>query len=614
MFFNHAANKSNNHGDNGVGRARVRRLLAGGGAAMAAITILAGTASAQAGPTNLVSVCSGVSLPRSAVTDTIAPVAGGVVQPLQDRSNLLLGVLGGALPLVPPLAIDVAGLLADAAAGAPVTLQALNVNGVVVGPTDACDARADSFNLTTPAGVAIGGNRVTGLGAAGQEASAGTIDAVAIGNRAVTDSGAGAAIAIGTGAGVGPGATGSLALGAGATATAANSVALGVGSTATRGTAALGEVSVGAPGAERQVTNVAAGTAATDAANLGQVQAMSAEVGALADRAVQYDGAARDRVTLAGANGTTLANVAAGTVAAGSTEAVNGGQLFATNQAVGANTAAIATLQAGATATNQAVTSNTTAITNLQAGAAATNQAVTNNTTAITNLQTGVANGAVGPVRYANAATPTTPNGGVPSNDVTLVGAAAGAVGLHNVANGRIAAGSTDAVNGGQVAALAAGAANAVSYDVDAAGGRTNTVTLAGGTAAAPVRVANVAAGTAATDAVNLGQLQSGIAGAVGQANAYTDGRLAAVGFDLRRVRRDGYAGTAGALAAAGLPQAYEAGRGMIAIGGGTYMDQSAFAIGFSKAFNDGHTVAKLAGSFDSRGRAGASGGIGYQF
>ena len=35
----------------------------------------------------------------------------------------------------------------------------------------------------------------------------------------------------------------------------------------------VGEVSVGSPGAERQITNVAPGTAPTDAANVAQVQA-----------------------------------------------------------------------------------------------------------------------------------------------------------------------------------------------------------------------------------------------------------------------------------------------------------------------------------------------------
>jgi len=445
--------------------------------------------------------------------------------------------------------------------------------------------------------------------------------------------------------------TDSIAIGPEATATADNSVAIGTGSSALRGGTlgyaalglaglqnSVGEVSVGSAGGARQITNVAAGTAATDAANVGQVAGVAAQVAALGTTTVQYDNGTKSAITLGGAGGTVITNVAAGNVAAGSTDAVNGAQL------------------------------------------AATNTQVANNTTAITNLGNQISNGATGPVQYSNPGSATTPNGGTKTNDLTLVGAAAGPVGLHNVAGGSIAAGSTDAVNGGQVYALALTAVNAVSYNTDANGARTNTVTLAGGNAAAPVTIANVAAGTVAagsaeavnggqlyttnqavataqgtansalalgsnsvqygpsrtnvtfnaggqatvlsnvaagvstTDAVNVGQLNSGINSAVTQANAYTDGRIAALDFDLRNLRRDSFAGTSNALAAAGLPQAYEAGKGMIAMGGGTYAGQSAVAVGMSKAFSDGHTVVKLSGTYDSQGRAGASGGIGYQF
>ena len=52
----------------------------------------------------------------------------------------------------------------------------------------------------------------------------------------------------------------------------------------------------------------------------------------------------------------------------------------------------------------------------------------------------------------------------------------------------------------------------------------------------------------------------------------------------------------------------------MIAVGGGTYGDQAAFVLGMSKPFSDGHTVVKLSATYDSRSRAGASGGLGYRF
>lgn len=626
------------------------------GASLATIALMAMVgiqpAAAQTTPaTNLVSACSDVSLPRSVVTDIVTPVVNGIVTPVQGTVNPLLGVLGGVLPLVPPLNIDAAGLLTNAAAGDPITLQAVNVNGTLVGSADRCDVQGDSFVLTTPQGIAIGGNRITGLGATGLVANAGALDAIAFGNSAATDPTAAGAVAIGTGAAVGAGATGSVALGNGASATGAASVALGAGSVAARGPltgyaavgvatpqSSAGEVSVGAPGAERQITNVAAGTAASDAATVGQVTGVAAQLTALGTTAVQYDDATRARVTLGGSGGTTITNLAAGTLSPTSTDAINGSQLYATN---------------------------------LQ---------VTNNTTAIANLSNQVANGATGPVQYSNPVTATTPNGGVPTNDLTLVGAAAAPVALHNVAAGAIAAGSTDAVNGDQIYGLALTAANAVSYDTDTSGTRMNTVTLAGGTAGAtvtirnvaagavaagstdavnggqlsatnqsvataqatadaaealgnnsvqygpgrtnvtfntggtPTQLSNVAAGTATTDAVNVGQLRAGLSGTLTSANDYTNSRIAGVNFDLGKVRRDAFAGSSGAMAAAGLPQPFEAGKGMIAIGAGTYGGQSAVALGVSKAFEDGRTVMKIGASYDSQGRVGAAGGVGYQF
>ena len=76
--------------------------------------------------------------------------------------------------------------------------------------------------------------------------------------------------------------------------------------------------------------------------------------------------------------------------------------------------------------------------------------------------------------------------------------------------------------------------------------------------AARPPALHDVAAGTAPTDAVNVQQLNDGLASTLASANAYTDRRVSALEFDLASARREANAGTAGALAAAGLPQAFE--------------------------------------------------------
>jgi autotransporter adhesin len=113
--------------------------------------------------------------------------------------------------------------------------------------------------------------------AVGRNAQAQTGGSVAIGDGAIAAS----SVAVGAGAqalgtnttAVGDGALASgdfaAAYGNNAQATADNSVALGNGSVADE----VNTVSVGASGSERRVTHVAAGTATTDAANVGQVQA-----------------------------------------------------------------------------------------------------------------------------------------------------------------------------------------------------------------------------------------------------------------------------------------------------------------------------------------------------
>ncbi|RYF12957.1 MAG: hypothetical protein EOO77_16550, partial [Oxalobacteraceae bacterium] len=137
----------------------------------------------------------------------------------------------------------------------------------------------------------------------------------------------------------------SVAIGTGSTANAANSVALGSGSTADRGAQAnyaatglqtaqnsVGELSVGSAGGQRQITNVAAGSALTDAVNVAQLQGVAAS-------AVQYDRTAsgapdRSSVTFGtpSAGPVQLHNVAPGT---SGLDAVNLNQLASVSYDLG---------------------------------------------------------------------------------------------------------------------------------------------------------------------------------------------------------------------------------------------------------------------------------------
>jgi trimeric autotransporter adhesin len=652
---------------------RVRKISAlSASVALIATPFWTAPAYAQQTPATLVSVCSGVSLPPSVVTGILDPVLTGIYGPIEANLNQALGALGpitGLLGILPsPLSVDVNGLLTTAASGSDIGLSVLSANGTLVGPSDPCDAHADTFSLDDPAGISIGGNLIDGLGATGEDADAGEIDSIAIGNNAATDATALQSIAIGNDASVGAGASGSMALGAGSSATGANSVALGTDSIASRGPLpnyvafglaglqnSAGEISVGAPGAERQITNVAPGSAPTDAVNLAQLQAVA---GLIPTNPVLYDDASHSTVTFDGLGGTTLTNVAPGALNATSTDAVNGSQLFATNQAIAALAGSIPTNAVEYDDGSQTLVTlggaGGTTITNLADGALnatssdavngsqlfATNQQVATNTTAISNLQTDVSilqtqvinisNGAAGPVQYSNSGTPTVPNGGTATNDVTLVGGAAGPVGMHNVADGVIAAGSTDAINGGQLNATnqaVAGAQttadtalavanNSVQYDDPAQ----TSVTLGPGNA--PVEVHNVAEGVLNTDAVNVGQLSSAIGNvtniaidaAVTQSNAYTDARITELQFDIADVGKDARAGTAAALAAAAMPQPMEPGKSMVAAGASTYRGRTAIAFGLSHAPDNGKSVFKLGVTYDSSSHVGANAGAGFQF
>ena len=72
-----------------------------------------------------------------------------------------------------------------------------------------------------------------------------------------------------------------------------------------------------------------------------------------------YDDPSHTSVTLDGVGGTTVTNVAAGAVDAASTDAVNGSQLFATNQDVAANTADITALDGRVTTNAGDIATNT---------------------------------------------------------------------------------------------------------------------------------------------------------------------------------------------------------------------------------------------------------------
>ena len=84
------------------------------------------------------------------------------------------------------------------------------------------------------------------------------------------------------------------------------------------------------------ISNVVDGKDTNDVVNFGQLSALQKDFTDLNDLAVTYDAANKTTITLDGTGGTKITNVAAGDISkADSTDAVNGGQLYAVDKKVG---------------------------------------------------------------------------------------------------------------------------------------------------------------------------------------------------------------------------------------------------------------------------------------
>lgn len=368
--------------------------------------------------------------------------------------------------------------------------------GALVGGIDGI-ALGNGSNATGFQGIAIGANALSLLEAdlaIGRFARAGAPgdpfgSNTAFGDGAVASGGFASAFganssavglnasSFGAGATSGPG---GLALGAGSQSLAQGAVALGQGSVAgaanlTAGTYAPitagpiagvafdntagvnpGTVSVGAVGSTRQLTNVADGTAATDAVNVRQLSGVVDQTNA----------------ALNGLDGRVTAN----------TDAIAGldGRVTANTTAIAGNTSAIAALDTRTTSNETAisnldgrVTSNTTAINNLDGR-------VAGNTTAISNIDTRTTNNETA---IANLDGRTTVNEGA----------------ITNLTN-RIDTGTVGLVQQDQTTRTVRVAANTDGTDVD--------VTGTGGSRT----ISGVAAGGRADQAVNAGQLAAVVA------------------------------------------------------------------------------------------------------
>lgn len=192
----------------------------------------------------------------------------------------------------------------------------------------------------------------------------------------------------------------------------------------------------------------------------------------------------------------------------------------------------------------------------------------------------------------------------------------AGGAGAEAAGASSVAIGTQSKATGENSVAMgngaSASASNSAAVGAGSVADRAGSVSV--GSAGNERQITNVAAGTAPTDAVNVGQLQQSMGDISNQFYDYTDSRYNALRHDLKKQDDILSAGIAGAMAMATLPQPYVPGASMAAVGLGNYRGQGALAVGVSRISDNGKWVTKLQATSSTQGDAGVAAGVGYQW
>lgn len=378
-------------------------------------------------------------------------------------------------------------------------------------------------------------------------------------------------------------ADGASAIGVSSVASAANSIAVGTTSSAT----AANAIAFGVGATANIANSVAIGTGAVTST----ATAVSSET--IGGNTFSFAGAAPVGVVSVGSAGNErqIQNVAAGQVAANSTDAVNGSQLFATNQEVSNLFSALQAVSAGG-GTGSGGTGS---------GGTGTGGTGTGGGTA-----TGANSVAVGQNATASGTDSSADGGGAAAtgNESTAMGAKAVASADNATATGAnsfaaatksTATGAGASASGDDSTAIGANsnasASNSVALGAGSVANQANTVSV--GSAGNERRVTNVAPGINPTDAANVQQLQG-------------------VQQGVNSVARKAYSGVAGAVALSMIPDVDPGKTLSVGIGSGDFEGYAAVAVGATARIADN---IKIRGgvSTSSAGTA-FGGGVSYQW
>ena len=117
-------------------------------------------------------------------------------------------------------------------------------------------------------------------------------------------------------------------------------------------------------------------------------------------------------------------------------------------------------------------------------------------------------------------------------------------------------------------------------------------------------RITNVGPAKEDSDAATLGQVKELTRNL---SNGYN-----ALQRNIEKVRRDSNAGTAAAIAVAGLGQPYQPGQNMVSLGSGVWRGETGYALGVSTISDNGKWLLKGAVTGSGRGGVGGSASINY--
>ena len=138
---------------------------------------------------------------------------------------------------------------------------------------------------------------------------------------------------------------------------------------------------------------------------------------------------------------------------------------------------------------------------------------------------------------------------------------------------------------------------------------KAGNINVSGPDGKTPTKVTGVAPGeisATSKDAINGSQLYA-VAAGIGH-------KLGDLDNKINKVGKRGDAGTASALAAANIPQAYTPGKSLVGIAAGSYQGQNGLAVGMSRISDNGKIIIRLSGTANSQGKTGVAAGVGYQW